>query len=106
LPTPDGAGGPDPVPVARSLDAVMAGLGGPNVETIVTVHERWADVVGSEVVAHARPVSVKGGRLKVAVDSPGWANHLRWAEADILVRLAGLVGAEEITSVTVRVTGR
>jgi predicted nucleic acid-binding Zn ribbon protein len=106
VPTPDGAGGSDPVPVARSLDAVMAGLGGPNVETIVTVHQRWADVVGSEVVAHARPVSVEGGCLRVAVDSPGWANHLRWAEADILARVAVLVGTEEITSITVRVAGR
>lgn len=102
LPTPDGDGGDGPAPLSGVLDAVVAGLGGPSVATIVVVHERWAEVVGAEVAPHARPVGIEGGRLKVAVDSPGWASHLRWSEAEILDRLAALVGPGEVTAVTVR----
>jgi hypothetical protein len=105
LPTPDGDGGPGPSPLAGVLDAVMAGLGGPTVEAIVVVHERWAEVVGAEVAPHARPLGIAGGRLQIAVDSPGWANHLRWSEAEILARLTDLIGAGQVTSVAVR-TGR
>lgn len=69
------------------LDAVMSGLGGPSVSAIVTIHERWSEVVGAEVADHARPLGVDGGRLKIGVDSPTWASHLRWSEAEILARL-------------------
>ncbi len=104
LPTRDGRGGPGPSPLAGSLDAVMAGLGGPSVETIVVVHERWDEVVGAEVAPHAKPLGIDHGRLKIGVDSAGWASHLRWSEAEILARLAALVGANEVTSVTIRVS--
>lgn len=105
LPTPDGDGGPGPAPLAGVLDAVMAGLGGPSVEAIVVVHERWAEVVGDEVAPHARPLGISGGRLQVAVDGPGWASHLRWSEAEIVARLAALIGPDQVTAVSVK-TGR
>lgn len=92
--------------MAGLLDAVMAGLGGPTVEAVVVVHERWDEVVGPEVAPHARPVGVTDGRLTVAVDSPGWASHLRWSEGEILARLATLIGPGEVTSVRLRVARR
>ncbi len=106
LPTRDGHGGPEPTPLAGVLDAVMAGLGGPSVEAIVVVHERWAEVVGAEVAPHASPLGISGGRLQIGVDGPGWANHVRWSEAEILARLAELIGPDQVTSVTVRTTRR
>lgn len=104
LPTRDGRGGAGPSPLAGVLDAVMAGLGGPTVETIVVVHERWDEVVGAEVSPHAKPLGIENGRLKIGVDSAGWASHLRWSEADILARLSTLVGEGEVTSVSIRVS--
>lgn len=92
--------------MAGLLDAVMAGLGGPTVGAVVVVHERWNEVVGPEVAPHARPVGVADGRLTVAVDSPGWASHLRWSEGEILARLATLIGPGEVTSVQLRVGRR
>lgn len=106
LPTRDGRGGPDPAPIAGVLDAVLAGLGGPTADAIVSVHERWDEVVGAEVAPHARPLGIEHGHLRIGVDSPGWASHLRWSEADILARLADLVGPGQVTSVGIRVTRR
>ena len=105
LPTPDGDGGPGPAPLSGVLDAVMAGMGGPSVEAIVVVHERWDEVVGAEVAPHTGPLGIADGRLQIGVDGPGWASHLRWSEAEILARLATLVGPDQVTSVAVR-TGR
>ena len=106
LPTRDGDRGRGPAPLSGVLDAVMAGLGGPSVEAIVVVHERWGEVVGAEVVPHAKPLGIVAGRLRIGVDSPGWASHLRWSEAEILSRLATLVGPDQVTSVTISVTRR
>lgn len=82
----------------------MAGLGGPTVEAIVMVHERWAEVVGAEVAPHAKALGISGGRLQIGADSPAWASHLRWSENEILARLASLVGPDQVTSVGIRVT--
>jgi predicted nucleic acid-binding Zn ribbon protein len=90
--------------LANVLDAVMAGLGGPTVEAIVVVHERWAEVVGAEVAPHAKPLGISGGRLQIGVASPGWASHLRWSEGEILARLAELIGPDQVIAVTVRTT--
>lgn len=103
LPTKDGPGGRPPAPLAGALDAVLAGLGGPSLEAIVVIHERWAEIVGAEVAPHARPIAITEGRLQIAVESPGWASHLRWAEAEILARTRVLLGADEVTDVTIRV---
>ena len=92
-----------PTGVPHLLDAVVAGLGLPTVDLLVTVHERWSDIVGSEVVDHARPVRLDGQKLIVAVDAAAWASHLRWAEPEIVKRLDALIGPGQVTSVQTRV---
>ena len=106
LPTSDARRGAEPAPLATALDAVLASLGGPSVEAIVVVHERWPEVVGAEVAEHARPIAIEAGRLRIGVDSPGWASHLRWSEGEIVTRIAQLVGEGQVTSVQVRVAAR
>lgn len=106
LPTPDGDGGPPPGKLGDVLDSVLQGLGGPGVDAIVLVHERWADLVGPEVAAVSLPSGIRDGRLSVTVDGPAWADHLRWSEAEILARIAGLVGVGKVTSLTVHVGRR
>ncbi|QXC59821.1 DUF721 domain-containing protein [Aquihabitans sp. G128] len=101
-----GRDGPEPTTLAAGLDAVMASLGGPTVDAIVLIHERWEEVVGAEVAPHAKPLGIEHGHLKIGVDGPGWASHLKWSEAEIVARLATLVGADQVTSVGIRVTRR
>lgn len=106
LPTADGSDGPGPAALSGLLDTVLAGLGGPSVDAVVVVHERWAEVVGEEVAAHARPLGIEGGTLRIGVESSAWASHLRWSETEILARLRALLGDDEVTAVTVRVVRR
>ena len=106
LPTPDGDVGPPPVPLGRVLDSVLQGLGGPGVDALVLVHERWIDLVGAEVAATSRPLGIRDGRLAVAVDGPAWADHLRWAEPEVLARIDQLVGSGTVTALAVRVARR
>ena len=80
LPTADAAGdGPEPTPLPRLLDAVLAGMGAPSAEVIVQVHEDWTTIVGAELAAHAQPLAIEDGCLRVGLDSPAWASHLRYS---------------------------
>ena len=105
LPDPDDEG-PPPRRLPEVLDQVLAGLGAPSVDVVVTVAARWPDLVGSEVAPHARPVSIENRRLTVSVDGPAWASHFRWSEAELLARLAALVGDGVVERVVTRVGRR
>ncbi|MCB0964484.1 MAG: DUF721 domain-containing protein [Acidimicrobiales bacterium] len=106
LPTPDAAGEPDPSVLGEVLDQVLAGIGAPRASSIVAVAEGWATIVGPELVAHTWPLAIEDGCLRVGVDSPAWASHLRWSEREVLGRIDRLVGAGEVRSVAARVTRR
>ncbi|MCB0978237.1 MAG: DUF721 domain-containing protein [Acidimicrobiales bacterium] len=106
LPTPDGGGGRGPDKVGGLLDAVVQGLGTPGVDALVSIHERWPDLVGEEVAAVSRPLGMTDGRLEVAVDGPAWADHLRWAEAEVVGRIDRLLPPGTVTGLRVRVSRR
>ena len=104
LPTSDAAGdGPEPSALPQLLDAVLAGLGAPSAEVIVLVHGGWSGIVGDELAGHAQPLAIEDGCLRVGVDSPAWASHLRWSEGEIVARIDRLVGPGEVTSVSTRI---
>ena len=94
---------PEPRPVAASLDRVAASLGVPRATTLTQVFAAWPELVGESVAGHARPRSLRAGTLVVAVDEPAWATQLRWLEADLLTRLAEVLGVGAVTQIEVRV---
>lgn len=49
------------------------------------ITEVWSEILPSQLEKHCRIASVENGILKVKVDSPVYANELKWA-ADELVR--------------------
>jgi predicted nucleic acid-binding Zn ribbon protein len=73
------------------------------VDVLVRLHERWDELVGAEVAEHAKPVAIERGVLSVVVDNPAWAGHLRWAEAEVVRQLDGLLGRGAVTRIRVRV---
>jgi predicted nucleic acid-binding Zn ribbon protein len=85
------------------VDVVLAGLGAPSVDALVAVHESWATIVGEELVAHAHPIAIEAGCLRIGVDSPAWASHLRWSEHELMARAERVVGPGVVTSVSTRV---
>lgn len=48
----------------------------------------WRDIVGDEIVRHARPVKLlQGGVLVVAVNSPVWAHHLSTMAEELTAKI-------------------
>ena len=88
------------------MDQVLAGLGAPTIDHVRTIHDRWAELVGDGVAAHAEPAAIEHGRLVVTVDDPAWASQLRWAEADLIRRLDDGVEPGVVTAIATRVRRR
>lgn len=94
-----------PLPLAGSLDEVLAGLGprrprgDPAAATASvtaasgawrSVFEHWDEVAGPVLARHARPLRIESGTLVVAVDRPPWATQVQALSETILARVAEL----------------
>ena len=95
-----------PVPLRRSLERLLAGMGAPQIDDTMMIIEQWPEIVGAQLVERIEAVAVSGSELVVAVHDPAWASQVAWLEAQLLERIEGLVGAGKITSVRVRVQPR
>jgi len=91
----------DPKPLAEALREVGAQLGLPEPDLVASLGDRWVDVVGVTVAAHARPRGLRDGTLTIAVDAPPWATELRYLEREICARLAAISGQDSVQHVRV-----
>jgi hypothetical protein len=95
--------GPGPQSIGSALDAVMKGLGAPEASGVHLVFDRWPEVVGEALAARTRPLRIDGGKLVLAVDEPAIATHVRFLQAELLVRLEQLLGPGRVTSIDLQV---
>jgi predicted nucleic acid-binding Zn ribbon protein len=92
-----------PRPVGASLDRIAQRLGAPKASALAAVFDRWNEVVGDAVAAHAKPRSLRKGSLVVAVDDAAWATELRSIADRIVARCAEVAGVDVVTNIDVRV---
>ncbi len=96
------ADGPDPVPIAKSLDGVVTSLRGPSRAAVGGVFGRWVEIVGEPVAAHVTPAKLDGDVLFVDVDDPAWATQVRLLTGRIVERVREVAGTE-LSRIEVRV---
>jgi predicted nucleic acid-binding Zn ribbon protein len=95
-----------PRPLSESLDRVTRRIGAPRATVLAEVFNRWEQVVGPEVAAHAEPASLRNGVLVIAVDQPAWATQLRFLGADLLARVRDATGCSDVAEIQVKVVGQ
>lgn len=102
LPDARPARGHDPVPLAELLTGAAASRRGWAVRLEgARVHDRWAEIAGEQLAQHARPVRLHGGVLVVRADSSTWATQVRYLSAQLAERANAVLGAGQVTQVTV-----
>jgi predicted nucleic acid-binding Zn ribbon protein len=52
----------------------------------------WGQIVGPDVAAHSRPVSLVAGKLTIVAESTAWATQLRLLAPTLLSQLVAAVG--------------
>jgi predicted nucleic acid-binding Zn ribbon protein len=94
----------EPVPLGEAVAAVGRELGMPAPDALAKLSGAWPEIVGDAVVAHAIVRSVRDGVCTIAVDGPGWATQLRYAEQQIVERANRCCGPGVVTAIRVVVT--
>ena len=97
---------PEPRSIKASLDRVARSLGGPDAGSLSDLFGHWADLVGPQLAAHARPLSLSRGVLVVGVTEPGWATQLTYLESELLGRFRDALGDGVVERVEVRLRRR
>jgi predicted nucleic acid-binding Zn ribbon protein len=64
--------------------------------------DRWADIVGADIAAHAEPLSFDEGVLVVQASSTAWAVELKLLAPRILQRLNTELGHGTVTLIDVK----
>jgi predicted nucleic acid-binding Zn ribbon protein len=95
---------PEPTPLSDALARVRDELGLPDADAVRALSERWREVVGDDVAAHAHLDAVRDGIAAITVDSALWATQLRYLETAIVERASDLVGPDLVVRIRVRVT--
>jgi predicted nucleic acid-binding Zn ribbon protein len=99
---PDGR---EPRRLSEFLDPITKRLGGPASGVFAAIFARWEALVGPDIAAHAKPVSLRRGVLVLAVDHPVWATQLRYMTAPLLTRISEETASSEVAEIHLRVTG-
>jgi hypothetical protein len=84
---------PGPRRVGDSIEQLRPGS-----TALSTLQQRWLEVAGDNLAAHARPTKLAGGTLVIAVDDPAWATQLTWLEGDLVARCNEVLGAVAVTA--------
>ena len=98
-----------PRKISELLDRTTRRFGAPSSRVTSALIAGWDGLVGPDIAAHARPVSLHDGVLVLAVDHPAWAAQLRFMTADLLARIAEMTGSEsssEVSEIHIRVVGQ
>jgi predicted nucleic acid-binding Zn ribbon protein len=94
----------DPSPVGSALDRLLAGIGAPPADALVTLFERWSEVAGLPLADHGVPASLDAGVLVVKVGEPGWSTEWRYRQGEVLRRCDAFLGEGVISRIEVRVS--
>lgn len=93
----------DPQGIQSVLRRVLGSLGWEEGMSVGRVLEEWDEIVGEQIAAHCRPVSLDAGVLIVSASSSAWATQMRMLTPQIITRVHEHVGASVISEL--RVTG-
>jgi predicted nucleic acid-binding Zn ribbon protein len=81
-------------------------LGAPAPSILSAVFDRWEEIVGASVAAHAWPLRIHDGVLRIGVDQPPWATQLTFLGPELLRKVAAVAGDTTIDKVEIKVVPR
>lgn len=92
----------DPVRFGAAISKLVDERGWQETTTAAGVLANWDRVVGADIAAHCRPVSLVDGELVLVAESTAWATQLRLLTKTLLARVREHAGEGVATSVVVR----
>jgi predicted nucleic acid-binding Zn ribbon protein len=96
----------DPERIGGALDKIARRFGAPSANALAGLFQRWEEMVGPGIAAHATPVSMSRGLLRVEVDSNAWATQLKYMTTELVARCCEELGEGAVKKIEIRVARR
>jgi len=91
----------DPQPFGRMIRRLVEDRGWEKNTAEATVLGSWDRLVGPEIAARCRPVSLRDGELTLQAESTAWATQLRMLTGKLLARIRAELGPDVVTKIRV-----
>lgn len=95
-------GSRDPSLFGAAIEALVTDRGWEVPKAVSGVLDRWAEIVGEDIAAHAEPLSYADGVLVVQAASTAWATQLRLLAGEIVRRLNTELGHNSVLRIEVK----
>lgn len=95
-------GGRDPQLVGEAISGLLADRGWEIPAAVGNAVDRWAEIVGEDIAAHAEPLSFDAGVLAVQASSTAWATQLRLLAPEIVRRLNTELGHGTVLRIDIK----
>lgn len=92
----------DPQLVGDAISGLIADRGWEIPAAVGDAMERWAEIVGQDIAAHADPLSFDEGVLAVQASSTAWATQLRLLAPEIVRKLNTELGHGTVRRIDVK----
>ncbi len=66
------------------------------------IFSEWERTVGETIARHARPLTLRGRRLTLVVDSPAWMQQLSLLKPEIREKLNSVLGGESVRELALK----
>lgn len=91
----------DPQPFGRLMRRLVADRGWETTAANATVLAGWDRIVGPELAARCRPVSLRDGELTLAAESTAWAMQLKLMFPVLMTKIRAELGPDVVTRIRV-----
>ncbi len=92
----------DPQPLGAVLKKVLAEAGAGADLKKATIFGRWEQIVGADLAAHCRPMSLIDGELVLQAESTAWATQIRLLAPVMQRTINAEVGRGSVTRISAR----
>ena len=90
-------------PISSSVEVLRRQLGLGDLSVQQQLVERWVEFVGEELAGVSSPGEIRGGELRVVVDSAAASEALSWASQRVVAAIGAEFGPHEVVTLRIRI---
>ena len=89
--------------IFRTLPGILGDMEGVEVVREAVVFAAWRRIAGESLTAHAVPIALKNGKLKIAVSNLNWQRNLKDHCGQMLFKLNAALGSPIVTYIELQI---
>jgi len=89
--------------IFRTLPGILGDMEGVEVVREAVVFAAWRRIAGESLTAHAVPVGLENGRLRIAVSNLNWQRNLKDQCGQMLFKLNAALGSPNVTYIELQI---